>query len=169
MNEQAAALRWIVRVLQRLSVPFQAVGGLAARAYGARRPLHDLDFYVPTDRLGDVAEAVAAHVTRPPTPHRDENWDLVFMKLEYDGCVIELGGADGAQYFDQRAQCWRTADIDFESSVEMAILGIRVPTMPLDQLRQYKTALDRDVDQKDVQQMAASDCEGAGENRHQCS
>lgn len=156
MSDEAEALRWIVRLLERLAVPFQAVGGLAARAYGAHRPLQDLDFYVPTNRLGDVAEAAAAHVMRRPAPYRDKDWDLVFMKLEYEGHEIELGGADGGQYFDTRARRWRPADIDFSSSVEMSILGIRVPTMPLEQLLRYKSALDRDVDRQDIEQITAS-------------
>ena len=79
------ALRWIVDLLRRLGVPFQAVGGLAARAYGATRPLVDLDFYIPTERLADVAIAAGPHVVRPPAHSRDESWDLQFMKVEYAG------------------------------------------------------------------------------------
>lgn len=154
------ALRWIVGLLRQLDVPFQAVGGLAARAYGAERPLADLDFYVPTDRLLEIAAAASAHVVRAPAPHRDEDWELTFMKLEYDGREIELGGADGARYFDRSAQRWRDAEIDFSRSVEVAVLGVRVPTMPPDQLLRYKSALDRDVDRQDIEQMKS-----AGRNR----
>src|SRR5436309_2993999 len=118
MADERQALRWIVELLRKLGVPFQAVGGLAARAYGAHRPLADLDFYIPTDRLTEVAVAAAAHVVRPPAHYRDEAWDLSFMKLEYDGREIELGGADRARFFDQQAGCWRAARIDFTRSIE---------------------------------------------------
>lgn len=78
MTDDGQALSWIVEVLRRAEVPFQVVGGLAARAYGAKRPLADLDFYVPTSRLDDVADATAAYVSRlpsrlnpgPPSLHR---------------------------------------------------------------------------------------------------
>ena len=150
----AQALGWIVEVLRRAEVPFQAVGGLAARAYGARRPLVDLDFYVPTSRLVDVADVTAAYVTRFPSHHGDENWDLTFMKLEYEGRPIELGGADGARYFDRQAGLWREAGIRFDASADTTIFGIRVPIMPLDQLLEYKRRLDRDVDRQDIAEIA---------------
>ena len=70
---------------ERLDVPYQAVGGLAANAYGAKRPPADLDFYVPTRRLEEVAESAAACVVRVPAHYQDESWDLTFMKLEYHG------------------------------------------------------------------------------------
>ena len=153
MSERSA-LDWIVGVLRRADVPFQVVGGLAARAHGARRPLVDLDFYIPTSRLYDVAGLAAGRVTRLPAPHRDEHWDLTFMKLEYDGRPIELGGADGARYFDRQAGAWREAEIRFDASLEMEIFGIRVPVMPLEQLVEYKRRLDRDVDRQDIAEIA---------------
>jgi hypothetical protein len=150
------ALRWIVEVLRRADVPFQVAGGLAARAYGATRPLADLDFYVPTSRLDEIADLVSAHVLRPPRLYRDECWDLVFMKLEYEGQSIELGGADGARYFDRQAGQWRDAGIRFDVSVGRTLFGIRLPVMPLEQLIEYKRRLDRDVDRQDIGEMTAS-------------
>lgn len=155
-QRQTLALRWIVGLLRELNVPFQAVGGLAARAYGADRPLVDLDFYVPIGRLQDIAAAAATHVVRPPAAHRDDAWDLTFTKLEYEGCEIELAGAEGARCFDRRGGCWRPADIDFARSVERTILGVQVPTMPCGELIAYKRALDREVDRQDIAAMAGS-------------
>jgi hypothetical protein len=162
MADEQQALRWIVELLRKLGVPFQAVGGLAARAYGAHRPLADLDFYIPTDRLTEVAVAAAAHVVRPPAHYRDETWDLSFMKLEYDGREIELGGADGARFFDQQAGCWRAARIDFTRSIERTICCVRAPTMPLEQLMEYKQALGRDADRQDIAEMMSANSQRAG-------
>jgi hypothetical protein len=155
-------LRWIVELLQRLKVPFQAVGGLAATAYGARRPLADLDFYVPTGRLEEVAASAAAHVVRPPMRFQDESWDLTFMTLGYHGSRIELGGADSARYFDRRAGEWREARIDFDLSVERTVLGVRVPVIPLEQLIDYKRRLDREVDRLDVAKLVSANSGNVG-------
>lgn len=162
MTDDGRALGWIVDVLRRAEVPFQVVGGLAARAYGATRPLADLDFYVPTSRLDDVADATAARVSRLPSPYQDECWDLTFMKLDYEGRQIEIGGADGARYFDRQAGLWREAGIRFDVSVERRIFGILLPVMPLEQLIEYKQRLDRDVDRQDVAEIVVGDQRSAG-------
>ena len=162
MFDDGKALRWIVEVLRTAGVPFQVVGGLAARAYGAQRPLADLDFYIPTTRLAEVADLAAAFVSRPPSHYRDENWDLTFMRLAYEGRTIELGGADGSRYFDRRAGHWCEANIDFALSVERAIFGVSVPVMPLEQLVEYKQRLDREVDRQDIAQITAGTQRSAG-------
>ncbi len=155
MNDAAHTLTWIVELLRRLDIPFQAVGGLAARAYGAKRPLADLDFYVPTARLADIARATAPYVVRRPSHYSDPSWDLIFMKIEHEGCEVELGGANGARFFDRRAAQWCEAAIDFDLSVERCVLGVLVPVMPVEQLVTYKRQLARDVDQEDVADIVA--------------
>jgi hypothetical protein len=162
MGNSAQALAWIVDLLQRLDVRFQAVGGLAAMAYGAKRPLADLDFYVPAARLEQIARAVAPYLVRSPSHHRDEFWDLVFMKIEHEGQEIELAGAEGARFFDRLSGRWREAAIDLDRSVECRILGVAVPVMPVDQLVEYKRALARDVDQQDVAAIIAAQRELSG-------
>ena len=78
------------------------VGGLAARAYGAQRPLVDIDVYAPTTRLSEIAATARERVVRKPARHQDEQWDLTFMAFEYSGMRIELGGADDARLFDRK-------------------------------------------------------------------
>ena len=160
MDAHAAALHWIADLLERLRVPYQAVGGLAARAYGASRPLVHLDFYIPTARLPELLAAAesdpAARVVRAPAPYRDAAWDLTFLALEYGGQRVELGGADEARYFDAVRGRWCPAAIDFAASVPRAVLGRVVPVMPRAELIAYKRALDRGVDRRDLADLEAA-------------
>lgn len=153
MLRETRALNWIFDLLRELDVPLQAVGGLAARTYGAKRPLVDFDFYVPTWALEKVAEAASEYVVREPRHHRGDYWDIMFMTLEYEGQKIELGGADGARYHDRVRGLWEDAAVDFGSSVRREVFGIEIPVMPFDQLASYKQGLDRDVDRRDLREM----------------
>lgn len=153
MYKQTRALEWIVALLDRYKVPYQTAGGLAARAYGAKRDLVDFDFYVPTEKLAAMAAAAEQHLVRPPTHHKDQNWDITFMTFEYGGQRIELGGADGARYFDRQSRVWTDVEVDFGRSVPCHVFGIEIPVMPFDQLAAYKRALDRKVDRRDLMEM----------------
>lgn len=149
------ALRWIVELLKARDVPFQVVGGLAARAYGATRRLVDIDLYIPVAHIPTVLEAAQPFVTRQPRHHCDEHWDLVFMRLEYGGQPIEIGVADDAKYRDTRHGRWHDAAVDFAASEQLMVLGMEVPVMPREQLLVYKRRLDRPVDRADLGELAA--------------
>ena len=149
------ALRWIVELLEVTGVPFQVVGGLAARAYGATRPLVDIDLYIPAVHVATVLNATQQYVTRPPEHHRDDDWDLVFMRLEYAGQPIEIGVSDDARFKDDRDGGWHNAAVDYDASERLNVLGVEVPVMPREQLLAYKRRLDRPVDRADVRELMA--------------
>lgn len=146
-------LRWFVGELARLGVPFQAVGGLAARAHGGTRPLMDLDFYIPERHLPAVAEVLEEHVVRPPSEHLDEHWDLTFMALVRAGWRIEIAGAESARLRDAESGNWIPAGIDFDRSVPLQVDRVTIPVMPRAELLAYKRRLDREVDRADVAEL----------------
>ena len=47
MNNAKKALIWITDIIKKHHTPFQITGGLAAIAYGANRPLLDIDIDIP--------------------------------------------------------------------------------------------------------------------------
>ncbi len=149
----SSTLREFLAVLDRLGVPCQAVGGLAARAYGATRALVDLDFYVPDADLASIAATLSHRVDRLPSRHRDSYWDLDFMALTWGGWRIEIAGADSARVWSRASGSWESAGIDFSASQDREVGGVTVPVMPLRQLLAYKRGLDRPVDRLDVREL----------------
>jgi len=147
-----AALIYITELLRANKIPFQLVGGMAARAYGASRPIADIDFLVPGDELDRIAGPASEYVVRAPAPYRDSHWDMTFMALEYGGQRIELGASED-KYYDQLAACWREAAVTLEQSEPREVLGVVVPTMPLTQLLEYKRQLGRQVDLQDIEEI----------------
>lgn len=150
----AEALAWITGLLNRRGVTFQLVGGAAARAWGATRPLVDLDFYVDAD-LGELASELEPWIVSPSGRHVDEHWDLVFLQLDYRGQTVELAQAAGARYRDPADGRWRDQAVDFDASVDREVLGVTVPVMPRGQLLEYKRRLRRPVDERDVREIEA--------------
>lgn len=146
----ATALMWIVRVLQDRKIPFQITGGLAARFYGANRPLADIDLDVPERSLERLGRDLAPHLVFGPAPFRDPHWELDLMTVAYNGVPIDLGGAERAKLFSVMQQAWLPAPADLGSAVVFEVLGGRVPVVDRDALVAYKTTLGRDVDLLDI-------------------
>jgi hypothetical protein len=155
MSDPARALQWVVDVLGRHGVPFQAVGGLAARAHGATRPLIDLDFYLPLREVWPaLLPEVDPHVTWGPEHYRDSRWDITFVKLTYAEQPIEFGDSSDAFFFDPGMQEWVRQTIIYDTSEWREVLGVRVPVMPRSELIEYKRRLNRPVDQQDLLELA---------------
>jgi hypothetical protein len=151
------ALSWIVTLLNDHQVQYQIVGGLAAQAYGARRPLVDVDLYMAFDQAQAALETMKPYLTRPPAPHRSAAWDLVFLALEYEGMLIEIGdSATDPRFYNRVDQRWEAQLIDYTASQIVTLYGVEVAVMPKTELLRYKAMLDREVDHLDLQQIA--DC-----------
>ena len=150
----AEALRWLVSILNKHDVPYQVVGGLAAQASGATRPLVDIDLYIPLDRAQAVLEEMQPYIVRAPLPHRSDSWDLVYLALDYHGVYIEIGDSvTNPRFYNRIDHRWEQQMIDYSASVITKLYGVDVAVMPKQVLIRYKTMLDRDVDHLDIQQM----------------
>lgn len=154
MPNALAAATWIAELLEQERIPYMVVGGLAARAHGATRALADIDLYVPTEALARVATVADDQVTRSPARHVGDQWDIVFMQLQYAGQKIELGGADHVRIASAADGRWVIQHIDLWSAVPMETgLGVVMPVIPVADLIAYKRLLDRPVDREDVAEL----------------
>lgn len=154
MAKSQDALAWVVEVFNRTHVLYQVVGGLAARAYGATRPLIDLDFYIPLREVWPMLlPEVSRFVTWGPAHYRNAHWDITFVKLTYAGQAIEFGDSTDAFFFDPVSKEWTRQVITYEQSEWREVLGVQVPVMPRLELIQYKQRLGRPVDLLDLQEI----------------
>jgi hypothetical protein len=105
-------------------------------------------------RYPEIEAEVAPYLTRKPLHYQDDAWDIIFAQLVYAGQKIELGGAEGARFFDRNAGEWVEQRIDFSRSRWLEVLGVQVPVMPKEELIAYKRKLDREVDRLDLAEIA---------------
>lgn len=149
----ARALRWIASVLDDLGVRWVVAGGLAARAHGATRPLHDIDLYVEEGALERILPRVRAHHAHGPRRHRDERWDCLFLEVRYAGEEIELAEDARCRHRSGADAPWHPAGVDFDAADRREVSGVEVPVMPLEALVAYKRRLGREVDRRDLEEL----------------
>jgi hypothetical protein len=149
-KDTRAALLWITEILDKHSIPFQIGGGFAAHIYGAKREIADIDIAIPTDKLTEVLPEVQQYITHSLKEHKDAHWEFTGMTLEYKGQEIDLVGAQGKRYFDEKNNEWVVSENDFSTSEYIEVFGITVPVMAKERLIAYKKRLGREVDIADV-------------------
>src|SRR5688572_2596281 len=113
MKNTKKALIWIIDILKKYQIPFQITGGLAAMAYGATRPLEDIDIDIPDDQFDRIISDVQPYITYGPSRFKNDKWDLMLMTLNYEGQEIDLSGADSVSVFDEKTKKWIKLEEDY--------------------------------------------------------
>ena len=150
MKRTKQALRWITGILKSRRVPFQITGGLAARIYGATRPLADIDIDIPTLGLRRIVAMISGRLIYGPRRYKDRNWDLTLATLLYGGQLIDLCAIETEKIFNRTSGKWEKLKIKLGEAVRRSVLGVSVPVIPLERLISYKSKLGRRVDVKDA-------------------
>jgi len=156
-QKQRSALEWILEKIGEHDLPYQIVGGLAVKAHGGSRPLHDIDLYMPMrdPRWPDFLAAIGTYLVWGPDAVVEGAWDLTYLKINYCGQKIEIGDSARLKIRSCKTGEWVEQFIDYRSSVSKPVFGCQVDVMPLDQLIAYKKILGREVDQQDIYELAA--------------
>jgi len=147
------ALNWIISFLESREIPYLICGGLAAKAYGSQRPLHDIDLYVADRNYEAVAEFGHKYITYGPERLTDHNWNVEYVQFKYMGQKIEVGSSKDIQIFDAIKHEWHQEELDFEKYTEIDILGKSVRVMEKQTLIDYKRKLNREIDIADIEQI----------------
>ncbi len=148
-----AALIWIVEILNKHGIPYQVEGGLAANCYGSIRELADIDIFIPSFGFEEISEAVEGHVDFGPAHYTGKHWRLVYQVLDYRGQRIEICDAGNAKYLDTQRNTWIKRDIDFAEAETIEMFDIYIRVISKNDLIEYKSRVNREVDIIDIEQM----------------
>ncbi len=157
MFKAQAALMWIVDILDKHGIPYQVEGGLAANCYGSTRELVDIDVFIPSFGFDRISKDVNGYVDVGPVFHTGTHWRLVYQILNYRGQQIEICDAGKAKYLDTPNNTWIERDIDFTKAETIEIFGISTKVIPKDDLLEYKSRLNREVDIIDIEQITSNE------------
>lgn len=149
------ALSWITTILKKQNIPFQIAGGLAARAYGSTRQLHDIDIDIPEENFETIMDEVLPYLTFGPDHFRDKYWDVFLMTLNYNGQEIDISGANDAKIYNNKNNTWEKIITDFSKIMHIELYGINVPVINREALIAYKKMLARPVDLLDIAHLGA--------------
>lgn len=141
--------------LKKLSTAFSnaeigwvAIGGLAAIAWGAKRPLADIDIQVQQDDMLRVRELFKNYIETDLRHYRTERWDIKQMILVFDGVTVDVCQAE--EFYVLNDNTKHLVPVTIHKAVFTALEGITIPVMPKNDLINYKQKLLREVDQEDL-------------------
>ena len=157
MNERstARALKWIVDIINKEKIPFQLIGGLAARNYGATRKLADIDIGLAISAVDRLLPEIGRFITYGPAQYKDQEWDVTEqMTVIYEGQEIDLPRADTMKIFNKKEGVWELFPFDISLSVYANVLGLHIPVISKEMLVSYKSKIGRTVDLLDVTEIA---------------
>ncbi|MGB4833766.1 MAG: hypothetical protein WBP40_01915 [Candidatus Moraniibacteriota bacterium] len=153
MKNAAAAFQWITEILKRHEVPFVVLGGLAARAYGSKRELNDIDLVIHRADFAKILPEVRAYVTYGPEMSRDEETEGYSMELRYTEQDIDIGAEEGCKVLNKATGKFQLLETDFNDVEREEIFGVLVPIMKREAVITEKLMFNRSQDQEDIKQM----------------
>ncbi len=138
MRDVKAALSWITQLLESFDIPYQIAGGLAARVYGSKRELADIDIDIPQSGFNKILDNVKEYIIYGPTHYKDDHWDLYVMTLCYQEQEIDLTSTGNVKIFNSIKGEWESLETDLSKACRMEIMEINVPVIPKYDLLSYK-------------------------------
>ncbi len=154
MRNTKQALLWIIDILKENHISYRISGGFAARLYGSKRKLADIDIEVHQEDINKIYKNTKEFVIYGPKRYKDENWDLKLMTLKYKNQEIDIASFE-AKIFNQKTQKWIKRPGVFSDYVVKKVFGIEIFVENINALIAYKKILGRAVDRQDVKNLSA--------------
>ena len=149
MRNTKAALLWVIDTLQRKRTPYRVSGGFAARLYGSKRLLADIDIELPNGSIKKLVPGIKEYIVHGPSLYKDKEWDCLFVELKYKG--QEIGLAEIKRIFDKRKQKWVPFRAKFATTARIKVYGKFINVISREELIAYKSKIRRSVDLQDIE------------------
>ena len=150
------AFTWIIKILRKSKIPYWITGGFAARIYGSKRPLADIDIEVHDKDIDRITPLVKKYILRGPLNYKDSQYDIYALFIEYHGQKIDVCGTDSQRLFNKKIKKWEKENRNLRKAIKKKIYGLLVSVVPLKDLINYKKRMSRRVDIEDVKQLTKS-------------
>jgi hypothetical protein len=111
------ALHWIVTILEHEAIPYQLLGGLAARFYGATRAINDIDLDIGEKDFPKIIERTREYVHFRPEVVISSEWMVLMVSLIYEEQLIEITNGDFQKIYDDESSEWKVFRYDLHDVV----------------------------------------------------
>lgn len=149
---QKQVLKKIVRTLKKNKIVFQITGGLAAIAYGSKRPLYDIDIDIYQRDIEKARELLKQYLTKDFFHKKSERFDIYMMMFDIDGVHIDITQLEDWYYFAKTGEK-KLMNARPEDAEIIKVEGIEIPVVEKDKFIAYKKDLARDTDLDDIKQI----------------
>ncbi len=144
------AFLWLLPLIQKHHIPYQITGGFAAKIYGAKRPLIDIDIDIPEEKFAELEKELRPFVIYGPCMWKGEGFKVYIMTLNYRGQLIDIGGSHLTKIWHKKRHAWVPCKTQLTHYTWKYLFHHRIKVIPKDELVRYKEALHRRVDAKDL-------------------
>lgn len=150
--QQIEALRFIAQTLQQHNIPFQLTGGLAAIAYGANRPLYDIDIDMNHEDINTARELFKDYITKDFYHLIDKEFDIWLFSLEVGGVPIDISQVQESYFLKPAGTKARMSTVIAHAQLQQ-VGDLHVPVQRKEELIAYKQIIARDTDLQDILQI----------------
>jgi len=143
-------LLWVVELLEKNNIEYELTGGLAARCYGAKRKIYDIDIDLRIDVLEKIARLVPETVIDGPRNYQEDGFKVRLLTLKKNGVRIDLSVAGDEKILNQKTNKWQHFATNWRDSHRVNIDGQAIKIISREELITYKKALSRPIDVADL-------------------
>ena len=150
MRRTKEALHWINNLLRKNRIKLIIFGGFAAKIYGSKRELADIDIAVQRKDIGKTYELVKKHAIRELKRYKDSDWNAIVVTINRFGQEIDIISIEDTKIFDKKEKTWKSFAPYFKHPVKRIFMGEKLIVISEAKLISYKKRLLRRADKKDI-------------------